>query len=308
MLVNKRFNGLFLRLIVIIHIHVFRYRLCSYNNKWMPRKRGINMERLNTNGIEIGYEDLGEGEVLVLLHGYCGSSAYWTKVQPILSQHYRCIVPDLRGHGTSDAPMGPYTIEQMADDVAELMETLNIDRYTVLGHSLGGYITLSLVERYPTKLQGAGIIHSTAFPDSEEAKEKRLKAVSTIQTEGITKFIDGLVPGLFAPVHVDTLVSEVLLVKEIGYRTPPQGAAAVALAMRERKDQRDVLSTTKLPVLLVAGECDQVIPVEKTFTAEGSNVMKAVIPKAGHMSMLEAPEQLAGIITDFVREHDSARQ
>lgn len=260
------------------------------------------MEKLTINGAMIAYEDQGEGDVLVLLHGFCGSSAYWEHVMPLLSKQYRVIAPDLRGHGLSDAPLGAYTIEQMADDVAGLLKDLAVERYTLLGHSMGGYVTLSLAQRYAGRLNGFGLIHSTAYPDSEEAKEKRLQAVSVIGTEGITPFVDGLVPGLFAPANAASYETALDRVKEIGYKTPPQGASGAALAMRERIDRRDVLSATTLPVLLVAGEDDRLIPIERTFTTEGSNVTKAVIKGAGHMSMYEAPEQLAVVINDFLRQ------
>ncbi|AWB45973.1 alpha/beta hydrolase [Paenibacillus sp. CAA11] len=258
------------------------------------------MEKKAVNGITLAYEDRGQGEVLVLLHGFCGSSGYWAKVIPALSQKYRCIVPDLRGHGASDAPMGPYSIEQMADDIAELLEKLDIPSYTVLGHSLGGYIALSHAERYSSRLKAFGLIHSTAYPDNEEGKEKRLKAVSDIQAKGITAFVDGLVPGLFAEGHEAAMAREVDTAREIGYKTPPQGAAGAALAMRERPDRREVLSTTKLPVLLVAGEGDRAVSLDRTFTAEGPNITKSVIKGAGHMSMYEAPEQLILVIDDFL--------
>lgn len=260
------------------------------------------MEKLTVNGITMAYEEQGQGDqTIVLLHGFCGSHAYWEKIRPLLAEQYRVITPDLRGHGATDAPLGSYTIEQMADDVAGLMETLGVESYTLLGHSMGGYIMLSLAECYPSKLNGYGLIHSTAYPDSEEAKEKRLLAVSAINTEGITKFIDGLVPGLFAPDQPEEGAVNVNRAKEIGYKTPPQGAAGAAMAMRERADRREVLSNSNLPLLLVAGEKDQVIPLQRTFTAEGPHVTKAVIKGAGHMSMYEAPEQLAVVISDYMR-------
>ncbi|MEK4512728.1 alpha/beta hydrolase [Paenibacillus anaericanus] len=264
------------------------------------------MDNKVVNGTTIAYQEQGEGETVVLLHGFCGSSAYWEKVQPLLAEQYRVICPDLRGHGSTDAPMGAYTIEQMADDIVGLMEELGIEKYTLLGHSMGGYVALSLAQRYAFRLNGFGLIHSTGYPDSEEAKEKRLKAVSTIGSEGITSFIEGLVPGLFAPENVDTLTEEVNRVKEIGYKTPPQGASGAALSMRERIDRRDVMSSTTLPLLLVAGESDQIIPLERLFTTEGDNVMKAVIKGAGHMSMYEAPDQLVAVILDFLRKMDKA--
>ncbi|MEF2969274.1 alpha/beta hydrolase [Paenibacillus sp. M1] len=258
------------------------------------------MEKVSVGGITIAYEEQGKGEALVLLHGFCGSSAYWERVAPLLAESYRVIAPDLRGHGNTDAPLGAYTIEQMADDVAGLLEQLGVGKYTLLGHSMGGYVALSVLQRYAERLNGIGLIHSTAYPDSEEAKEKRLKAVATINSEGITAFVDGLVPGLFAPELRETLADELNRAKEIGYKTPPQGASGAAMAMRERIDRRVVLSATVLPTLLVAGENDQVVPAERTFTTEGPAVTKAVIKGAGHMSMYEAPERLAAVIGDFM--------
>lgn len=259
------------------------------------------MDKITVNGLTIAYERQGEGETVVLLHGFIGSSAYWEKVQPLLAGQYQVIAPDLRGHGSTDAPMGAYSIDKMADDVAGLMEALGISRYTLLGHSMGGYVTLSLAERYASRLDGFGLIHSTGFPDSEEAKEKRLQAVSLIRAEGMTTFADGLVPGLFAAETAAKSPADVVRAKEIGYRTPPQGAAGAALAMRERLDRRDVMADTSLPLLLVAGENDTVVPPARLFTAEGPNVTKAVIQGAGHMSMYEAPEQFHSVVADFLR-------
>jgi len=263
------------------------------------------MEKVICDGNTICYKDQGQGETLVLLHGFCGSSEYWDQVVPLLSDRYRCIVPDLRGHGISDAPMGAYTIEQMADDVIQLLDALEIPKVTLLGHSLGGYITLSVVQRYSSRLNGFGLIHSTAFPDSEETKEKRLLAVSNIQTNGITPFVDTMIPTLFAPDHVDDHPEWINVAKEIGYRTPPQGACGSAMAMRERPDRRDVLSASVLPVLLVAGEQDGIISQDKTFTVDQPNVTQVTIAGVGHMSMLEAPDRLAATIITFLDQVQS---
>lgn len=265
------------------------------------------MEKALVNGIQIAYEDRGEGDVIILLHGFCGSSGYWDRIIPILSKQFRCIAPDLRGHGSSDAPLGAYTIEQMAADVIALTDTLGIESYTLLGHSMGGYVALSLLQQDSSKINGFGLIHSTAYPDSEEAKEKRLEAISKIQT-GIADFIDNLVPGLFAPEHLESMSTLVDEARQIGYRTSPQGAAGAAMAMRERTDRRDVLSSSLKPILLVAGEQDKVTPLDKVFTTEGSNVIKSVIKGAGHMSMYEAPDQLAAVIEDFEHSIVTAKQ
>ncbi|OKP86250.1 alpha/beta hydrolase [Paenibacillus helianthi] len=255
------------------------------------------MENIRCEGSNICYSDQGKGDVIVLLHGFCGSSAYWEQVIPSLSSNYRVIAPDLRGHGASDAPLGAYTVDQMADDVLSLLNALEIPECYLLGHSLGGYITLSFAQRHASRLKGFGLIHSSGYPDSEEAKENRLKSVSTIQNEGIFAFVDGLVPGLFAPGAAPQLLERT---KEIGYRTPPQGAVGAAMAMRERPDRRDVISATMLPVLLVAGAEDSKVPPERTFTSDKPNVTQATIPGVGHMSMYEAPGRLSEIIKHYV--------
>ncbi|WP_379131371.1 alpha/beta fold hydrolase [Paenibacillus sp. sgz500958] len=259
------------------------------------------METVRLEGSDICFKEEGEGEALVLLHGFCGSSEYWEKLVPHLSGRFRVITPDLRGHGSSDAPLRAYTIEQMADDVLALLDGLELPKVTLLGHSLGGYIALSFAQRHASRLNSFGLIHSTGYPDSEEAKEKRLASVSTIQNQGITAFVDALVPGLFAPSSREHTPQLVDRVKEIGYKTPPQGAVGSALAMRERPDRRDVISASELPVLLVAGAEDGLVPSEKTFTSDKRNVTQAIISGAGHMSMFEAPERLAEVIKDFMK-------
>ncbi|MBW4083771.1 alpha/beta fold hydrolase [Paenibacillus sp. S150] len=255
------------------------------------------MENVRCEGSNICYSDQGKGDVIMLLHGFCGSSSYWEQVIPLLSGNYRVIAPDLRGHGASDAPLGAYSVDQMADDVLSLLNALEISECYLLGHSLGGYITLSFAQRHASRLKGFGLIHSTGYPDSEEAKENRLKSVSKIQNEGIFAFVDELVPGLFARGASPQLLERT---KEIGYRTPPQGAVGAAMAMRERPDRRDVISAAALPVLLVAGAEDSKVPADRTFTSDKPNVTQATISGAGHMSMYEAPERLAEIIKDYV--------
>lgn len=254
----------------------------------------------DASGRKIAYIDEGKGLPIVLLHGFCGSSSYWSEAAPLLARSYRVIAPDLRGHGASFAPEGPYTIEEMADDIAALLDHLRVERAVPFGHSLGGYIALAFAERHPGRLRGLSLVHSTAYPDGEQAKENRLKAVQTIRTDGIGAFVDGLVPKLFAPEHVDSMADRVLRAKEIGYATPPQGAAGASLAMRERPDRNRVLAELELPILLVAGERDQIVPPERTFTVDGPNVSHATIPGAGHMSMMEAPEALVSVMTAYL--------
>lgn len=238
----------------------------------------------------MAYVDQGEGEPIVLLHGFCGSSRYWEEVIPELSSNYRVIVPDLPGHGQSDPLKTDCTIDDFAEKLKALLDQLKIQTVTMFGHSLGGYITLAFAEKYSDQLKGFSLVHSTAYPDSEEAKKGRAANAEKIKQEGIQPFIEGLIPKLFSPTNQNETYVETA--KEIGYSTSPQGAMSTLIAMKDRPDRNKVLEGTKLPVLLIAGEHDQIIPAEKTFSVRKSNIRQSVIKNAGHMSMYEEPKEL----------------
>ncbi|WP_135555263.1 alpha/beta fold hydrolase [Paenibacillus cymbidii] len=266
-----------------------------------------------SGGPTIAYREYGLAApgrpALVLLHGFCGSAAYWDEVVPMLGDERRIVVPDLRGHGDSEAPEGPYSTEAMADDIASLLGGLLTEPAVVLGHSLGGYVTLALAERYPEQLAAFGLIHSTAYPDDEKGKAGRDKSMATIREQGIGPFVEGLVPKLFAPPHLESMSDDVQDAIDIGYGTSANGAIATLQAMKDRIDRNHVLSGSRKPVLLVAGVADGIIPPERTFSASGEQIRRHTILGAGHMSLMEAPEELAQVIASFLTtlEHKPAR-
>ncbi|MBD2863559.1 alpha/beta fold hydrolase [Paenibacillus oceani] len=259
----------------------------------------MNTIQLSERSIEIRYRDEGTGFPVLLMHGFCGSSHYWDEVVPLL-KGCRVIVPDLPGHGQSGVPAAPYAIESFADDMAELLRQLNVGKAVWIGHSLGGYITLAGAERHPDRVQAFGLVHSTAFPDDEKGKENRLKSIQTVLDSGIVPFIDGLIPKLFAPDHVETMKGKVAEAKEIGYITPPEGAVLTLEAMRERPDRNQVIKNASCPVLLLAGGSDQIIQPEKTFSVSGNSIKQVLIKDSGHMSMMERPSRLAQELLTFV--------
>jgi pimeloyl-ACP methyl ester carboxylesterase len=263
------------------------------------------------NGVEIAYYDShphdggaedGITETVVLLHGYCGSSAYWEHVVEELEQSVRIIAPDARGHGKSSAPGEEiYSMEMYAEDVAHILIRLQIHNAVLLGHSLGGYITLAFAEKYAKKLSGFGLIHSTALEDSDAAKENRDKAVAALEQNGIEPFVDGLIPKLFAPANVEAMSDEVERGKQIGYGTSLQGAISTARGMKARVNRAHVIERSELPVLLVAGANDKVIPMESTFAAANDLTVKVELDSAGHMGMIEQPKELIASILGFVK-------
>ncbi|TQR12556.1 alpha/beta hydrolase [Psychrobacillus lasiicapitis] len=254
---------------------------------------------IQINQVDVAYREEGKGEPILLVHGFCGSSDYWRNLIHELAQTYRVIALDLPGHGDSSVQENINEIDQYATFIRDFLDELKIDQVTMFGHSLGGYITLAFAEMYSDRLKGFSLIHSTAFPDSEEAKKGRDASADKIETEGMEGFIEGLVPKLFSPKHLDRHHKEITEVKNIGYSTSPAGAKSALIAMKNRIDRRKVIQTTNLPVLLIAGEEDQLIPPDKVFTAKGQHIKQILLKNVGHMSMYEAPEELIQEIMGF---------
>ncbi|MEH7302159.1 alpha/beta fold hydrolase [Neobacillus drentensis] len=249
-------------------------------------------------GSSITYVDKGEGMPVVLLHGFCGSSRYWEEVIPELSRNYRVIAPDLPGHGESETLSNGSTIEAMADRIKELIDGLNLEKVTMFGHSLGGYITLAFAEKYSDQLNGFSLVHSTAYPDSDEAKKGRQGNIEKVLQQGVRPLIDGLVPKLFSPEHKGEEYVETA--KEIGYGTTQEGTIHALQSMKDRPDRNHVLENTELPVLLLAGEQDQIIPAERTFSVTKPNITHSLIQGSGHMSMYENSKDLIREIQAFL--------
>ncbi|MEH7180446.1 alpha/beta fold hydrolase [Neobacillus vireti] len=255
---------------------------------------------INLNGKSVCYNEKGKGSPIVLLHGFCGSNGYWDNILSKLSENYRVIALDLPGHGESANLEGDVSIEDIADHIKDVLDYLNVAQVTMFGHSLGGYIALAFAEKYSQMVNGFSLIHSTAYPDSEEAKKGREAGVEKVRQEGVPAFIDGLIPKLFSPDNIEKNQNEITTAKEIGYTTSPKGVMKTLIAMKNRPDRNSVLERAEIPVLLIAGEKDQIIPSEKTFSVSKSNIKHVLLKDSGHMSMYENPSELAKKMIEFL--------
>ncbi|RSD26090.1 alpha/beta fold hydrolase [Mesobacillus subterraneus] len=262
----------------------------------------MESKSLHAGNTEISFYDQGSGKPVVLVHGFAGSKLYWEKVLPELAVQHRVIALDLPGHGESGMGQEKYSIEEMAGVIKDMIEQLGLEKVTMFGHSLGGYITLAFAELYPKYLNGFSLVHSTANPDSEEAKAARGTNADKVQAEGPKEFIDGLSKKLFAPDYSEAGAQDIAEAAEIGMKTSIKGMVSALLAMRDRANRNHVLEKTGLPVLLIAGEQDQIVPPEKSFTVEKPNIGKYIIEGSGHMSMYEKPDDLVQAMKGFLEK------
>lgn len=244
------------------------------------------------------YTITGKGPQLVLLHGFCEDSRVWKEIAPVLSEKYTVVSIDLPGFGRSAVTLPDLGI--WADKVWAVFEKEQISEACLLGHSMGGYVTLAFAEKYAGKLSGIGLFHSSAVADDEDKKQGREKNISFVKKNGIKPFVKQLVPGLFAPGASPEKVQQALAVAE---DCAAEGIIAALEAMKNRPDRTTVLSGAAFPVLFLSGAKDALIPVERmSAQAAMTNVSQfSLLADSGHMGMLEEPVRSAEVIKDFLQ-------
>lgn len=241
--------------------------------------------------VKLASIEQGQGQPLVLLHGYPLSRAIWEPLLPTLSQHFRVILPDLRGHGQSPAPDGAYTMDDMAADVLHLLAGLNIQQAFWAGHSMGGYVMLAALRQQPAAFLGMAMVATQHLPDSPEAKANRYKAVEGVREKGAEAVV-GLVDKLFAAGTPDTLREQA---RQMILLAAPEGIIGTLQAMAERPDSTATLQGLTFPAVVIGGAEDQIIKPEVVQAAAGliPGAALVMIDGAGHMPSMEQPAATA---------------
>lgn len=246
----------------------------------------------------IYYRDSGSGFPLILLHGFCETHETWNHFIPQLSSKMRVITPDLPGFGDSPPLTGDFSIGDVADVIKDWIIQLNISKPVLIGHSLGGYVALALAEKHPGLLAGFGLFHSTALADAAEKKENRLKVIEFVEKNGVPKYVDSFIPGLFYQNDNANIPNAIAIAR----RTPLQTFVSYTRAMRSRPSTEHVLREANVPVLLIAGDHDAGIPLAtvEAQAALNNRIELQVLSDTGHMGMFESEKASANAISTFV--------
>jgi len=252
---------------------------------------------------QIFFKELGKGFPIVLVHGFCESHEIWCDVGVDLSAEFRVLMPDLPGFGKSPLPDGDLSLERVADILNEWLDSESISHCIMIGHSLGGYITLAMANKHPQRLTGFGLFNSSALADSDEKKANRDKLIGFIRKEGVALFIKTFVPSLFYPDRIHEFRTVVERIKQIGSETNPQTVVAYATAMKNRPDHMELLTRYHERLLLIAGEKDQNVPLEVSRAMAGKLESRNVhiLPDTAHMGMYEQRKAASEGIATFAR-------
>lgn len=250
----------------------------------------------------INFFEKGQGQPLILIHGYCETGNMWEDFSKSLSNEFRVICPDLPGIGNSIISGNQISLEEVAVNLEDWMEANQIENPIIIGHSLGGYVTLALVELMGNRIKAFGLFHSTAYADDAEKKKMRNRTIIFLRKNGVEKFVTSFVPPLFPENRRDELAKEIELAIEDAKRSTLDGLIAYAGAMRDRKDRLDVLKHFSGPKFLIAGTEDGAVKIEASREQKDLFSHYFELQGVGHMGMIERKAETLEIVRAFALE------
>jgi pimeloyl-ACP methyl ester carboxylesterase len=240
----------------------------------------------------VHFSDKGKGRVIVLLHGFLESLEIFDEFSNALAKNFRVVSIDLPGHGKSDCIGYVHSMELMAESVKAVMDHLNLRKYILVGHSMGGYVALAFAELYPDNLKGLCLLHSTAWGDTPEKKKERTRTINLVKRDHST-FVKALVNKLYAPANRPRLAKEIRKHRSIAKKVSKRAIIASLEGMKERVNRELLLRFAPFPVLFIVGKKDSVIPWE-TMIAQAESPQRSrmlLLDNTGHMGFLEAKKE-----------------
>ena len=264
--------------------------------------QGLHLTK-KISGFTVAYDDLGEGYPVIFLHGFPFNKSMWSEQHIMAQYNIRIIAPDLRGFGNSHDDSYELSMDLFADDLIELMNVLLLEKVAVCGLSMGGYIALNAIKRYPKRFSALILCDTQCNTDTEEGKAKRYKSIEFIKSNGLSDFTETFIknalhPASFSqkPELVTNLMKMMLSNSENAYT---RGLKSLA----ERKETCSNLDQIDVPALVICGSDDSLTPVSKSqYLHEqiiGSRI--SIIQNAGHISNMEQPEIYNQILLDFIK-------
>lgn len=250
--------------------------------------------------MSLHYEVSGKGKTVVFIHGFMENGKIWTPFVPIWSATHQVVIIDLTGHGRSPQTNSINTMENFADEVIQVLQNLQIEQATFIGHSMGGYVALAITDIYPHYVEKLVLVNSTTLPDTKAKKEQRLKVIPTVQ-RNLSLFVRLSIPMLFSEELKPHLQTEMETLKAIALETSIEGIEASLKGMRDRPDRTAVLYDWHGPILIINGSKDQTIDVDLFETViPSSPSIKSIRLDTGHVSFMENKDVFTKVLLDFI--------
>ena len=274
----------------------------------------MDKKEIEVENKRIFYRVVGSGQPVVLIHGFGEHGDVWKNQVPITNYRngyqqaitendniFRFIIPDLPGSGKSEM-IDDMSMEGLSEIIKKLLDREKIDSCIMIGHSMGGYVTLAFADRYPGLLKGIGLFHSTAYADTEEKKAARRKGIEFINDHGAFEFLRNTTPNLFSPASRD---EQPIIVDELIDTLSNFSAGALVSyyeGMIRRSDKTMILRNSTIPVLFIAGNADNAVPLDDILKQCHLPSLSYIhiLNNSGHMGMLEEPAKANLILERFL--------
>jgi pimeloyl-ACP methyl ester carboxylesterase len=259
-------------------------------------------KNIDTKHGNLHYSIAGQGKAVILLHGFAEDGSIFSEQVAFLQHNNLVIIPDLPGTGQSaimqkrDAKIADY-----AEIIKAIADEEKIEKFTLIGHSVGGYISLAFAKKYPELLTGVGLLHSTAYADDEAKIATRKKAIKFIEENGTEAFLKTSIPTLFY--DAEKSKSAISSLVEKGKNILPGVLIQQYNAMIERENTLTVLERFPNPILMVIGEHDKAIPFDQSLqqTHLPQTAYIHILRHSGHMGMKEETEKVNKILAEFLQ-------
>ena len=259
------------------------------------------MSVVRVRGIELAYDAVGAGQPVVLLHGFPFNRSMWRGQAETLSASYQVITPDLRGHGEMTVTESA-TMDEMASDVAALLDELKIERAIIGGLSMGGYVTLAFYKKFPERVRALVLADTRPQADTNEAQQAREQQAEKALKEGMSPITETMLPKVLAPGTFNEQPEVAARVREMMLSMQPQGTAAALRGMAAREDHTKLLPQINVPALIIVGSEDAITSpgVSEAMQREIRGSRLEIIEGAGHVSNLERPAEFNRAVKEFL--------
>jgi len=256
---------------------------------------------VNFRGGQISYDVSGNGSAVVFLHGFLENREIWQNYTTNLSNNYKVISIDLPGHGQSSNFGYCHSMEMMGEAVLAVLKSLKIRRFYLIGHSMGGYVSLAIAEFYPDSIKGLCLFHSTADNDGIQKKKERQKVIKVVQRNK-NIFIRESIPNLFNTGY-KPYKRAINLIQKMALSMSSQAIIASLEGMRIRNNREIIIKFAPYPVLYIIGKKDNVLPYKKLVQEckLTENAEHLLLEKTGHMGFIENPEDCFIGIMKFLK-------
>ena len=257
-------------------------------------------KELEFRNASIAYRLEGKGNCVVLLHGFLENLNSFSNLTNVLSTRHKVISIDLPGHGKSDCLGYIHTMDEMAEAVLQVLKKERIRRCFLIGHSMGGYVSLAFAEKYPKFIRGLCLLNSTSVEDSKRRKEFRDLAIRTAK-RSYEKVVRISVRNLFSEENQIKLKPEVEKTIAAAVQTPLQGYIAAQEGMKLRPNREHVLQSSTFKKLQITGNNDEVIPLKDAKKESARTKTDLIVLDGGHMSFIENNGEIEKTLKAFVK-------